>query len=112
MWHINNTSPLIGQKTNGKSGRISLGIHRTYKYEKLISEQKPINSSLHFVMSDIKTALLKKKIFNPLTTLHINHGLGSTEKRSSILLICQYEIRLGSCQRLFTRSPEKDHYFL
>jgi len=35
---MNNVSPLTGQKTNGKAGKILLGIHRTYKYEALTRE--------------------------------------------------------------------------
>lgn len=112
MCHINNVSPLTGEKTNGKSAKISLGIQTIYQYETLTPEQKPANSYLHFSVQAIKTALKKKTNKKPLMTLHTINGLGSPEKRSNILLICQYEIWLGSSQRLFTRGPEKDHYFL
>lgn len=61
MCHINNVSPLTGEKTNGKSAKISLGIQTIYQYETLTPEQKPANSYLHFSVQAIKTALKKKK---------------------------------------------------
>lgn len=86
MWHINNVSSLTGQKTNGKSAKISLGIHRTYQYETFTPEQKPMKSYLHFSLSAIKTSL-KKTQQNPLTILHTIQGLGSTEIR---LISCTF----------------------
>lgn len=85
MWHINNVSSLIGQKTNGKSAKISLGIHRTYQYETFTPEQKPVKSYLHFSLSAIKT--LKKPQQNSSTILHTIQGLGSTEIR---LISCTF----------------------
>lgn len=90
--------------------QLSLGIYTTYQWETFTPQQKPLNSYLRFSVSAIKAALKKNK--EPLMTLHTLHRLGSTEKRSSILLICQYEIWFGSSQRLFTSGPEKDHYLL